>query len=144
METQQKVIARHVTFDETEFPGCTLHNEDDEYGSDTLTEKSSDITVSDTDADEMSNSDESQAQPSAHFETPDEMAQSSGNDSPHDEDTHSDSSESNNEGNGNVRRYPARTRRAPLSLWASSTSVIATSCQGAVATRTPREKGVRR
>jgi hypothetical protein len=80
----------------------------------------------------MSSSYESQAQFSAHFETPDEMAQSSGNDSPHDEDTHSDSSERNNdEGNGNVRRYPARTRRAPLSWWASSTSFTATACHGA-------------
>jgi hypothetical protein len=96
----QVVIARHVTFDETKFPGCTLYNEDDEFGSDTLTEQSSDITVSDADADDMSSSEESQAQPSAHFETPDEMAQSSGNDSPHDEYTHSVSSSSNNdEGN---------------------------------------------
>jgi Reverse transcriptase (RNA-dependent DNA polymerase) len=80
----------------------------------------------------MSSSDESKAQSSAHFETPDDIAQGSGNDSPHDEDTHSDSSESNNdEGKGNVRRYPARTRRAPLSWWASSTSVIATACHSA-------------
>jgi hypothetical protein len=45
MATTQVVIARHVTFDETKFPGCTLYNEDDESGSDTLTEQSSDITV---------------------------------------------------------------------------------------------------
>jgi hypothetical protein len=105
MATKQVVIARHVTFDETKFPGCTLYNSDDESGSDTLTEQSSDITVSDADADEMSSSDETQAQSSAHFETPDDIAQGSGNDSPHDEDTHSDSSESNNdEGNGNICR----------------------------------------
>jgi hypothetical protein len=122
------VITHHVTFDETKFPGCTLYNEDDESGSDTLTEQSSDITVSDADADEMPSSDESQSQSSAGFETPDEMAQGSGNDSPHGEVTHSDSSESNiDEGNGNVRRYPARTRRAPLNWWASSISVIATA-----------------
>ena len=80
----------------------------------------------------MSSSDESQAQSSAHFETPDEMAQSSGNDGQHDEDTDSGSSDSNdNDGNENVRRYPARTRRAPLSWWATSTSELATACHGA-------------
>ena len=51
MATQQLVIARHVTFDETKFPGRTLYNEYDESGSETSTEQSSDITVSDADAD---------------------------------------------------------------------------------------------
>jgi hypothetical protein len=125
------VIARHVSLDETKVPGLTLYNEDDESGSETSTEQSNDISVSDADTDGMSSSDESQAHSSVHFETPDDMPQSSGTDSEHNEDTHSGSSDSNrDERNKTVRRYPARTRRAPLSWWASSNIVIATACHG--------------
>jgi hypothetical protein len=108
--TRKLVIARHVSLDETKFPGLTLYNEDDESGSETSTEQSNDISVSDADTDGMSSSDESQAHSSVHFQTTDDMPQSSGADSEHDKDTHSGSSDSNrDERYKTVRRYPART-----------------------------------
>jgi hypothetical protein len=116
------LIARHVTFDETKFPARARRNEDYESNSEASTEQSSDISVLDDEVDGASSSNESQAHSSGHYETPDEIAQSSG------ESSRADGS--NDSGHDMVRRYPTRARRAPSNWWTSSTNATATVCHG--------------
>jgi hypothetical protein len=66
-----------------------------------------------------------------HYETPDEIAQRSGEGSRHDDDTESDVADgSSDSGPDMVRRYPTRARLAPSSWWTSPTNATVTVCHG--------------
>jgi hypothetical protein len=85
------------------------------------------FSVLDDKVDGASSSDESQAHSSGHYETPDEIAQSSGEGSRHDYDTESDGADGSSDiGHDMVRRHPTRARRAPSNWWTSSTNATAT------------------
>ena len=105
--------------------------EDNESDSGASTDQSSEISISDEEVYGESSSDDSQAHSSGHYETPDEIAQQSGEDSNHGEDAESDGDDGSSEsGRRVVRRYPTRARRAPSNWWTSSANATATVCHG--------------